>query len=231
MIDLFTYARERGLDLNSISMIDKSISNPDCAWCLIENNQPLGNGSHGMCARHKQQQQEKRRAAKRARHTPLLILTLILTFIFLSLSAESASCDTGNHQVNSQTGTDYHALARADANANGIDPDLFERQIYAESKFNPSALSPAGAEGIAQIMPSTAQDWNVDPWNVTASLYTAAQHMDWYLKKYGSYDKALACYNAGCGNLLWAEQHCTDYYWCLPGATRAYIVTIMGYVP
>src|SRR5215472_1553034 len=61
------------------------------------------------------------------------------------------------------TVVDYRVLAKADAEAVGIDPALFQRQIEAESGFNPRAVSRTGALGIAQIEPTTAASWHVDP--------------------------------------------------------------------
>lgn len=103
---------------------------------------------------------------------------------------------------------DYYQIARQDAARAGIDPNLFERQINQESGFNPNAISQAGAIGIAQIMPSTAGGWKVNPHDPVASLSAAAKAMAWYVNHYGNYDKALACYNAGCGALDIALAQC-----------------------
>jgi soluble lytic murein transglycosylase-like protein len=160
-------------------------------------------------------------------------LLFIVTFVFLALSAESSSCGTADNlsTSGSQTDTDYRSMAYQDAVNVGINAQYFVNQIDAESGFNPSAVSPVGAVGIAQIMPSTASEWNVDPHNAVASLQAAASHMAAYQSTYGSFDKALACYNAGCGRLEWAMKHCSDYYYCLPAQTRSYIVEITGGTP
>jgi soluble lytic murein transglycosylase-like protein len=124
---------------------------------------------------------------------------------------------------------DYHQIARQDALNAGINPDIFERQINQESGFNPSAVSQAGAIGIAQIMPSTAQGWNVDPHDPVASLQAAANAMASYLHTYGSYDKALACYNAGCSALDTALARCgPNWETCVPSETQGYIAAIVG---
>jgi hypothetical protein len=112
----------------------------------------------------------------------------------------------------------YESLARKAAVANGIDPDLFARQINAESGFNPSARSGVGAQGIAQIMPATARGWGVNPNDPQAALNAAARAMSKYVKSYGGYRNALVAYNAGPGRVgkpLYAE-------------TRNYINRIMG---
>lgn len=114
--------------------------------------------------------------------------------------------------------TDYRQAAREAAARNGIDPDLFERQIGAESNFDPNAGSPAGAQGIAQIMPATAKGWGVNPHDPMAALDAAAKAMAKYVRSYGSYRDALVAYNAGPGRVgkpLYSE-------------TAKYIQRIMG---
>jgi len=124
---------------------------------------------------------------------------------------------------------DYHTLARQDAVNAHIDPDIFERQIAEESGFNPNAVSQAGAIGIAQIMPETAQGWGVDPHDPVASLSAAARAMAHYDTTYQSYPKALAAYNAGTSRLDTALAQCgTGWRMCLPAETQRYIRAIMG---
>lgn len=96
---------------------------------------------------------------------------------------------------------DYRKTARRAAIAHGLDPAIFERQIGAESGFDPNARSPAGALGVAQIMPATARGWGVDPLNPRAALDAAAANMARYVKQFGSYGDALRAYNAGPGNV------------------------------
>ncbi|UTI65597.1 lytic transglycosylase domain-containing protein [Paraconexibacter antarcticus] len=95
--------------------------------------------------------------------------------------------------------TDYRALTRQIAQQHNLDPHVFERQIEAESNFNPNAGSGAGAVGIAQFLPATAASLGVNPHDPVSSLRGAAKLMRHYVKKYGSYDKALRAYNAGEG--------------------------------
>jgi soluble lytic murein transglycosylase-like protein len=154
-------------------------------------------------------------------------LCLMLAFLCLTMSA----CDAMTGLTTSSQPTDYRSLATQDALQAGISAQYFVAQINEESGFNPNVVSSAGAIGIAQIMPRTAQSWQVNPWDPVASLNVAAQHMAWYQSHYGDYARALACYNAGCATLLWAEQHCLDYYWCLPAQTERYIVAITGQRP
>lgn len=93
----------------------------------------------------------------------------------------------------------YRKIARQDARRYGLDPNIFERQINQESGFNPNSTSGAGAQGIAQFMPSTAKGLGINPNNPRQALQGAAKLMSGYVKKYGSYSKALEAYNGGPG--------------------------------
>lgn len=117
----------------------------------------------------------------------------------------------------------YRAIARRAATRYGINPDYFVRQIQAESGFNPRARSPAGALGIAQIMPATARGWGVDPMNPAAALDAAARAMSRYLRSYrNDWRLALAAYNAGPGAVR--------RYGGVPpySETRTYIHRVLG---
>ncbi len=124
----------------------------------------------------------------------------------------------------------YVAIAQQDAIAVGISPVYFVRQINEESGFNPNAVSPAGAVGIAQFLPGTAAGLGIDPRNPIQALRGAAQLMANYARQYGGdYAKALATYNAGSGTVQRAVNNCgTNWLNCLPGETRHYIYVIMG---
>lgn len=125
---------------------------------------------------------------------------------------------------------DYRAIAKQKAEKYGLLPDVFLRQIQQESGFNPGAVSEAGALGIAQIIPSTARSWGVNPRDPVASLDAAARNMAAYIKTYGgkssndpvkvrsAYEKALQAYNAGPGSV--------GRY--LPDQTKDYISKIIG---
>jgi peptidoglycan DL-endopeptidase CwlO len=83
------------------------------------------------------------------------------------------------------------------AAANGIPASLLAALVSQESGFNPSAVSSAGAQGIAQIMPSTAAGMGVNPLDANQSINAAAQLLGSYSARFGSYANALAAYNAG----------------------------------
>ncbi len=68
-----------------------------------------------------------------------------------------------------------------------------------ESGGNPSAVSPAGAQGLMQLMPGTASGLGVNPWDPSQAVQAAGQLLAGYLHKFGSVPLALAAYNAGPG--------------------------------
>jgi hypothetical protein len=123
----------------------------------------------------------------------------------------------------------YVAIARQAAISNGIPPDYFVQQINAESGFNPNAVSPSGAVGIAQMIPSTAAGVGANPYDPISALNGAARLMAGYYKQYGDYAKALAAYNAGSGTLEYAlKAGGANWMSFLPAETRNYIFKIMG---
>jgi hypothetical protein len=75
---------------------------------------------------------------------------------------------------------------------------LLAAQLMAESNFNPFAISPAGAQGIAQFIPSTAASYGLrDPFDPAAAMDAQAHLMSDLIQQLGSPQLALAAYNAG----------------------------------
>jgi hypothetical protein len=76
--------------------------------------------------------------------------------------------------------------------------NLFTSMIHRESNFNPSAISPAGAKGLGQLMPATARELGVcDAFSARQNLDGAARYLTSMLDRFGSPELALAAYNAG----------------------------------
>jgi soluble lytic murein transglycosylase-like protein len=114
------------------------------------------------------------------------------------------------------------AIARAAQRWN-ISAALISAQLYAESNFNPFAQSPAGAQGIAQFMPGTAQSYGLaNPFDADAAIDAQAHLMHDLLGRFGSVPLALAAYNAGPAPV--AACGCVPPY---PEA-RAYVTKILG---
>jgi cell wall-associated NlpC family hydrolase len=91
----------------------------------------------------------------------------------------------------------YAGTIEQAAASNGIPASLLAGLLYHESRFEPDAVSSAGAEGIAQFMPATAAGMGVDPTDPTQSIDGAAKLLGSYTRQFGSYADALAAYDAG----------------------------------
>src|SRR5690606_545820 len=80
---------------------------------------------------------------------------------------------------------------------NNVPPAILQAVLFQESSYNPSAISPAGAKGIAQFMDATAKDYNVDSSDPISSINGAAKYLSDLYKRFGDWNLALAGYNAG----------------------------------
>ena len=116
----------------------------------------------------------------------------------------------------------YRAMYEEAGRRYGVDPELLAAQGFAESGFDPDAVSPAGARGIAQFMPATAQEYGIDPMNPVEAIDGQARYMAKMLERYdGDVSKALAAYNAGPGRV-------DDGSWQSIGETQTYVDRILG---
>lgn len=97
-------------------------------------------------------------------------------------------------------GTPFAAQIEAAAARFGLDPALLAGLIKAESNFDPDAGSPAGAQGLTQLMPGTQTSVGVtDPTDPMQAIMGGAQVLSEHLQSFGSVELALAAYNAGPG--------------------------------
>lgn len=98
---------------------------------------------------------------------------------------------------------ELRTLIQQAANSAGVDPKLFESLVAAESGFNSRAVSHAGAQGLAQLMPGTAKALGVtDPFDPQQNLFAGAKYLGQMLRQFGGDEKlALAAYNAGPGTV------------------------------
>lgn len=91
----------------------------------------------------------------------------------------------------------YLAVARDAARRHGIPEDLFLRLVQRESNWSPSAVSPKGATGLAQLMPATAALLGVDIADPAQNLDGGARYLKMMYRRFGDWRLALAAYNAG----------------------------------
>lgn len=95
-----------------------------------------------------------------------------------------------------------HLFASAGAE-HGVSPQLLAAVAKQESGFNPHAVSHAGAQGLMQLMPATAQGLGVtDSFNPTQAVDGAARLLRTLHDRFGSTELALAAYNAGPGAVM-----------------------------
>lgn len=84
------------------------------------------------------------------------------------------------------------------AQTHGLDPGFFTRLIWQESRFDPNALSPAKAMGIAQFIASTAKLRGLrNPYNPAQALEHSAEYLGEMTRKYGNPGLAAVGYNGG----------------------------------
>lgn len=91
------------------------------------------------------------------------------------------------------------AAFSAAAQATGLSPALLKAVAQQESGFQPGAVSSAGAIGVMQLMPGTAAELGVDPYNAAENIMGGARYLAALLHQFGSLPLALAAYNAGPG--------------------------------
>jgi soluble lytic murein transglycosylase-like protein len=108
---------------------------------------------------------------------------------------------------------------------NNLPRDFFTRLIWQESRFNPFSVSRAGAQGIAQFMPGTAQRVGlVDPFDPIEALPKSAELLRGLRTKFGNLGLAAAAYNAGPKRVEdWLASRKP-----LPQETEAYVRIITG---
>jgi cell wall-associated NlpC family hydrolase len=119
-------------------------------------------------------------------------------------------------------GTPFADLFQSAGTTHGVDPSLLAAVARQESGFDPRAVSPAGAQGLMQLMPGTARGLGVaDPFDPAQAVDGAARLLDDLLTRFGSVELALAAYNAGPGAVL--------RYDGVPPypETRAYVQSVM----
>jgi len=112
-------------------------------------------------------------------------------------------------------------IIRSAADQYDLDPALIKAVISVESNGNPKAVSPAGAQGLMQLMPKTAADLGVtDPFDAAQNVRAGSRYLKQLLDRYkGNLQLALAAYNWGMGHL---ERNPNN----LPKETRNYIVRV-----
>ena len=83
------------------------------------------------------------------------------------------------------------------AAAESLDPRLLASLVWVESNFDPKAVSPKGAVGLAQVMPETAKELGIRLRDPLENLAGGAHYLRINMERFGKVDLALAAYNGG----------------------------------
>ena len=117
------------------------------------------------------------------------------------------------------------ATLASSARGNDLPVAFFIRLLFQESRFDPAAVSPAGAQGIAQFMPETAVDEGLaNPFDPLQAIPASARLLRKLIAQFGNLGLAAAAYNAGPKKIQdWLATKDE-----LPDETKGYVKTITG---
>lgn len=142
------------------------------------------------------------------------------------------STDFDNIRSDIKSGnTSIEAAVEQASKKYNVDKSLIEAVIKQESSFNPNAKSSAGAMGLMQLMPGTAQEMGVDnPYDVAENVDGGTHYLRNLLDMYaGSKELALSAYNAGPGALSSKGVVSKNQIGRLPSETQNYVSKVMKY--
>ena len=115
-----------------------------------------------------------------------------------------------------------HRYILAAARYHNLEPSLLQALIWQESRWNHAAVSPKGAIGYTQLMPSTARDIGVNPHDPWHNVFGGAKYLRAMLNRYNNdVALALAAYNAGPAKVVRAIPNIPE--------TRFYVAAVIHY--
>jgi hypothetical protein len=148
---------------------------------------------------------------------------LLVTTSTSSLPAFAMAANTSS--AGESVGQAICRLVESSARARGLPVPFVTRLIWQESSFRASAVSPVGAQGIAQFMPGTAKERGLgDPFDPEQAIPAAASLLRDLSAQFGNLGLAAAAYNGGPNRVsAWLEGRGG-----LPAETRDYVFRITG---
>ncbi len=156
-------------------------------------------------------------------------VALLVTGLFHTRAAPARPIEAGTGLIahTEQTAHICH-LIESSAATDGIPVDFFTRLIWQESSFRSHAVSPKGAQGIAQFMPTTAAERGLaDPFDPEQAIPASARYLRELHDRLGNLGLAAAAYNAGPDRVrAWLDGRAG-----LPLETRAFVTRITGFPP
>jgi hypothetical protein len=132
-----------------------------------------------------------------------------------------SSCERQGESKPKTKGQDFDSPISEAAAKYDLDPALIRAVIKVESNRNPGAVSPAGAQGLMQLMPKTAAEMGLtNPFDPAQNIEGGSRYLRQLLNRYqGNRRLALAAYNWGMGNLEKRPE-------ALPKETQHYILKV-----
>jgi Transglycosylase SLT domain len=117
---------------------------------------------------------------------------------------------------NTYTTAQLQDIAVQAANTYGVPQNLFQQLVTTESNWQPAVVSPKGAVGLGQLLPSTASGLSyngstVDPYDPTSNLYGSAEYLSQLYSEFGSWAAAVSAYNTGPANYAAGVQPAANY--------------------
>ena len=141
------------------------------------------------------------------------------------VEADTAAADADPEPPRTFSKHELCSTAVSVAEANNLPALFFANLIQQESGFRPDAVSPAGAQGIAQFMPRVAAAYGVpDPFDPISALHASGRFLSELRAQFGNLGLAAAAYNAGPKRVQdWMARRGK-----LPAETRQYVRNITG---
>jgi hypothetical protein len=144
----------------------------------------------------------------------------VMAFVVVGTTSSARGDDTSASFL-----TTVCNLIALHADENRLPRDFLARLLWKESRFNANAVSPKGAEGIAQFMPGTAALRALaDPFDIRQAIPASASYLADLEKRFGNLGLAAAAYNSGEGRVSrWIRDG-----GFLPLETENYVLGILG---
>jgi hypothetical protein len=150
---------------------------------------------------------------------------LIALALLRGAAAPAVESDATPHKPGGTVEQTVCSLVDDAARANHVPVALLTRLIWTESRFRAGAVSPKGAQGIAQFMPGTAAERGLaDPFDPEQAVPKAARLVADLTRQFGNTGLAAAAYNAGADRVAsWLAGAGR-----LPMETQAYVISVTG---
>jgi hypothetical protein len=157
-----------------------------------------------------------------------MIRAAVAAALLLFALLPNARAVTANHSADETVAAATCRIIENAAHSNGLSVALLTRLVWRESRFRAGAVSPAGAQGIAQFMPETAEERGLaDPFDPEQAIPKAARLLADLARQFGNIGLAAAAYNAGPARVsAWLASGSR-----LPRETWLYVVAATAWAP